>query len=114
MNLFGSRVVLALVASHFIEFLKRQSWFPFARYGAFWLNIATSAVTALVAAGAFTYAFAPDGSFSFGGNVYTIAGVVWNAAIQYALQHIFFKTTISPPPTPTLTKADIKEKEQAK
>jgi len=112
MTLFGSQVALAWIASHLIEFLKKQTWFPFARYGAFWLNAITSAVTALVTAGAFTYAFAADGSFSFGGNFYSILGVLWNTVVQYALQYLFFKTTISPPPTPVLTKAEMNEQEK--
>lgn len=112
MSLLGTQFALAWIGSHLIEWLKQQKWFPFARYGAFWLNAATSAVTALVTAGAFTYTFTADGSFSLAGNIYTTLGVLWNAVIQYAMQHFFFKTTIAPPPTPTLTQAAMEKKEQ--
>lgn len=114
MSLFGSQVVLAWISSHLIEWLKNQTWFPFAKYGSFWLNSITSAVTALVASGAFTYAFAADGTFQFGGNIYSIIGVTWNGLVQYALQYLFFKTTITPPPTPVLTKAEMEKKEDEK
>lgn len=114
MSLIGSQVALAWIAAHLIEWLKYQKWFPFAKYGAFWLNALTSVVTALVAAGAFSYTFATDGTFSLGGNIYTIAGVLWNGVIQFTLQHFFFKTTISPPPTPPLTAADVQKKEEGK
>lgn len=111
MSMIGTQVALAWIAAHVIEYLKKQTWFPFARYGAFWLNAITSAVAAIVTAGAFSYTFATDGTFSLSGNIYTIIGVLWNAVIQFTLQHTFFKTTISPPPTPTLTKVEMKDRE---
>lgn len=114
MSMIGSQFALAWMAAHLIEWLKKNPNIPFVKYGAFWLNAITSAVTALVTAGVFTYTFTSDGSFSLTGNLYSIAGTLWNAVIQYSLQHFFFKTTISPPPTPTLTKADIREKEARK
>lgn len=112
MSMIGTQVALAWIASHLIEWLKKQTWFPFARYGAFWLNAITSGVAAIVSAGAFTYTFSVDGTFSLEGNIYTIIGILWNAVIQYALQHIFFKATIAPPPTPVLTKAEMAQKEK--
>lgn len=108
MSLIGSQIVLAWLASHLIEWLKTQTWFPFAKYGAFWLNGITSAAAALVAAGAFTYTFTADGAFSLTGNIYSVIGVAWNAVIQYALQHVMYKTTIAPPPTPLLKPGDKK------
>ena len=112
MDLFLSQATIALFASHIIEWLKGQHWFPFAKYGEFWLNAVTAAIAAAVSAGAVQYTYESSGAFTMSGNVYSIAALIWKWVEQYSLQHILFKTTIEPPPTPTLTQAAMAKKEE--
>jgi len=112
MTEFESQVPVALLTTNVLEWLKHQKWFPFAQYGAKALNIVSASTTALIAAGALHYTFDNEGTFSLGGNIWTIAHTLWVAVVQYSLQHFFFKTTVAPPASPVLTKAEIEAKKK--
>lgn len=101
-NLIGEQIPIAIISAYAIEWLKQQTWFPFAKMNALWLNRCTSAFAAFVTAGAIHYTFGANGDFSFTGNIYTVIHGLWSAAQQYALQHVVFKVAISPPAAPIL------------
>jgi hypothetical protein len=111
-DLLGHQVQIAIILPYVLEWLKSKPWFPLIRANSLWLNRITAGVAALVTAGVLHYNFAADGSFTFSGNIYTMAHVMWAASTQYAMQHFVYKTAIAPPPTPVLTKTAIEAKEK--
>lgn len=107
-------ITLAGIVARLIEWLKGQSWFPFAKFNAFWLNTACAGFAALVSAGAITWTFSETGDFSMAGNIYAIRHTLYLVVQQYVLQHFFYKSAIAPPPNPVMTKADIVERAEGK
>lgn len=104
-NLIGQQIPTAIVTSYVIEWLKRQSWFPFAKANELWLNRIMSGIAALTTAGAIHYTFAPNGDFTLNGNIYALIHVLWATTQQYALQHASYKMLIAPPAAPILVEA---------
>lgn len=107
-----SQVTIAIIVAHILEWLKANPKIPFVRYGAFWINAIAAAGAALVSAGVLEYTFDPSGAFTMSGNIYGIMAWAWTAVQQYALQHIMYRTTVEPPPTPMLTKAETTQREK--
>ena len=104
-NLIGQQIPTSIITAYMIEWLKHQTWFPFAKVNELWLNRVMSGIAALVTAGAIHYTFAPNGDFAFNGNLYTTIHALWAATQQYALQHVVYKIAIAPPASPVLVES---------
>lgn len=114
-NEFGSQVTLALAVSFVLQWLKKQTWFP-------WLSFETEKVNRLVSVFISIVAgFGVYFVFDHATGVLTISGLTLanlmhalsHAGEQFMLQHAAYRTVIAPP-LPGITQAIVREQTEEK
>jgi len=101
MDLLTSQFTVAYIAAALIEWLKKQSWFPFVNVDTSKLNRVFAAAVALLATVGITTTFDSEaGVLTLSGlTLGNIAQSVWIWITQYALQQGAYKGLIKPSST---------------
>lgn len=92
-ELLTSQLTAAYAASALLEWLKKQSWFPFANANTAALNRATSIIFAFFAAAGLHYTFDSEaGVLTISGlTAVNIAHAIWAWIQQYAFQQAAYR-----------------------